>query len=51
MKYKIINKTFAPLLLNSIGTISARGFVIVEEVPVELRAFQKSNKIDIKKIQ
>jgi len=49
-KYKVINKTFSPLRFNGIGTIPARGFVIVDKVPEEIRAFKKANKIDIKKI-
>lgn len=49
-RYKVINKTFSPLRFNGIGTIPARGFVIVDKVPEEIRAFRKTNKIDIKKV-
>lgn len=50
MKYKVINKTFSPLRFSGIGTIPSRGFVIVSFVSEEIRAFKKSNKIDIKKV-
>lgn len=49
-KYKIINKTFAPLQFTKVGVVPARGFIIVNEVPKEIRVFQKRNMIDIKKI-
>lgn len=49
-KYKIVNKTYSPLQFTSIGTIPARGFIIISTVPKELRAFQKKNMIDIRKV-
>ena len=49
-KYKIINKTFSPLKFLKIGTIPARGYILMDKVPDELRSFQKSNQIDIKKV-
>jgi hypothetical protein len=50
IKYKIINKTFSTLRFLKVGTIPARGYIIVDKVPNELRTFQKNNQIDIKKV-
>jgi len=49
-KFKITNKTFSPLAFTSVGTIPARGSIIVTEIPEELKFFQKKNIIDIKKV-
>jgi hypothetical protein len=49
-KYKIINKTYSPLKFTSLGVIPARGSIEVYKVPDEMRAFQKKNMIEIKKV-
>lgn len=47
MKFKITNKTFSPLQL-TIGIIPARDSIIVNDVPREIKRFEKSGKISIK---
>ena len=48
MKYRITNKTFSPLQLSGVGIIPARGSIIVNQVPRELKLLEKNNKINIR---